>query len=110
LANLEEIAGIEGVDGVFIGPADLAADMGYLGKPGAPEVQEAVEQGLRRIIACGKAAGILTSDQTLARRYLDIGAGFVAVGNDVTLFGNAVADLARKFKTGTAAAKGDGVY
>jgi 4-hydroxy-2-oxoheptanedioate aldolase len=110
LANLEEIANVDGVDGVFIGPADLAADMGHLGKPGLPEVQETVEQGLRRIIASAKAAGILTSDQKLAQRYLEIGASFVAVGNDVTLFGNAGSDLARKFKTGTAAAKSDGVY
>ena len=110
LANLEEIAGVEGVDGVFIGPADLAADMGYLGKPGWPEMQEAVEQCLRRIISCGKAAGILTSDQKLALRYMELGASFVAVGNDVTLLGNAVSELARKFKTGAVTAKSDGVY
>lgn len=97
LRSLEDIANTEGVDGVFIGPADLAADMGFLGKPGAPEVQAAVEDGLKRIIATGKAAGILTSDLALARRYLDLGATFVAVGNDVTLFANAMGNLAKQF-------------
>jgi 4-hydroxy-2-oxoheptanedioate aldolase len=94
LAALEDIANIDGVDGVFIGPADLAADLGYLGKPGAPEVQTAVEDAIKRIIACGKAAGILTSDLKLAKRYLDLGATFVAVGNDVNLFSNAMKNLA----------------
>ena len=98
LAALEDIATTEGVDGVFIGPADLAADMGYLGKPGAPEVQAAVEAGLKRIIACGKAAGILTSDTKMAARYLELGTTFVAVGNDVTLFANACGGLAGGFK------------
>lgn len=99
LKNLEAIASTEGVDGVFIGPADLAADMGYLGKPGEPEVQAAVEDALKRIIACGKPAGILTADQTLAKRYLELGATFVAVGTDVTLFSNATAALAKAFKS-----------
>jgi 4-hydroxy-2-oxoheptanedioate aldolase len=97
LAALEDIAMTDGVDGVFIGPADLAADMGYLGQPAAPEVQQAVEQALKRIIACGKAAGILTSDTKMAARYLEIGATFVAVGNDVTLFANSCRGLADSF-------------
>ncbi len=101
LAALEDIANTDGVDGVFIGPADLAADMGHLGKPGAPEVQQAVEAGLERIIACGKAAGILTSDTKMAMRYLERGATFVAVGNDVTLFANAIGNLAKQFKVTT---------
>ena len=106
LAAIEDIGAVEGVDGIFIGPADLAADMGYLGKPGAPEVQPAVEDGLNRIIATGKAAGILTSDPALAKRYLEMGACFVAVGNDVTLFSNAMINLAKQFhaNSGTMAA------
>lgn len=99
LAALEDIANTDGVDGVFIGPADLAADMGYLGQPAAPEVQQAVEQALKRIIACGKAAGILTSDTKMAARYLELGATFVAVGNDVSLFANACRNLAISFKS-----------
>jgi 4-hydroxy-2-oxoheptanedioate aldolase len=97
LAALDEIASVDGVDGVFIGPADLAADMGYLGKPGAPEVQVEVEQALNRIQSHGKAAGILTSDLALARRYVDLGATFVAIGNDVTLFVNATTRLLEEF-------------
>ncbi|GAA2847073.1 2,4-dihydroxyhept-2-enedioate aldolase [Aminobacter aminovorans] len=100
LAELEAIAAVNGVDGIFIGPADLAADMGYLGKPGAPEVQAAVEDAIRRIGISGKAAGILTSDANLAQRYLDLGASFVAVGNDVGLLAQATSTLAAKFKAG----------
>lgn len=97
LASLDDIASVDGVDGVFIGPADLAADMGYLGKPGAPEVQAEVERALTRIQSHGKAAGILTSDLVLARRYVDLGATFVAIGNDVTLFANATTRLLEDF-------------
>lgn len=97
LAALDDIATVEGVDGVFIGPADLAADMGFLGKPGAPEVQAAVEDGLRRIQAHGKAAGILTGDLGLAKRYVELGATFVAIGNDVTLFASATTKLLADF-------------
>lgn len=98
LAQLEAIAATEGVDGVFIGPADLAADMGYPGKPGAPEVVAVVETALKRIQACGKAAGILSADPTLASRYLALGATFVAVGSDVGLLVNASNRLAADFR------------
>ncbi|TPL21074.1 4-hydroxy-2-oxoheptanedioate aldolase [Mesorhizobium sp. B2-4-9] len=98
LDRLEDIAAVDGVDGVFVGPSDLAADMGYLGRPGEPEVQAAVESALKRIIATGKPAGILTADQTLAARYLEIGATFVAVGTDVTIFSSSLSTLADKFK------------
>lgn len=98
LAALDAIAATEGVDGVFIGPADLAADMGYLGNPAAPEVQAEVEKALKRIQAAGKAAGILSGDLALAKRYLELGASFVAIGNDVTLFANATSRLLEDFK------------
>ena len=104
LEALDAIASVDGVDGVFVGPADLAADMGFLGRPGAPEVQAAVEDALRRIQSHGKAAGILTSDQTLARRYLEIGATFVAVGSDVGLLVGATNALIKQFREGDAAA------
>lgn len=107
LAALDEIAGTEGVDGVFIGPADLAADMGFLGRPGALEVQVEVEKALARIQSHGKAAGILIGDLALARRYVELGATFVAIGNDVTLFANATSKLLADFKA-TEAAKGTG--
>lgn len=98
LAALDDIASTEGVDGVFIGPADLAADMGFLGRPGAPEVQAEVEKALARIQSHGKAAGILIGDLALAKRYVELGATFVAIGNDVTLFANATTKLLADFK------------
>ena len=103
LACLDDIATTEGVDGVFIGPADLAADMGFLGKPGAPEVQQAVEAALLRIQSHGKAAGILTADQGLARRYFELGATFVAIGNDVGLLANGASRALSDFGNPSAA-------
>lgn len=108
LANLEEIATTEGVDGVFIGPADLAADMGFLGKPGVSEVQAAVEDALSRIKANGKAAGILTADQGLARRYVELGASFVGIGSDVGLLANSTTKLLNEFKADGVAAQAIG--
>lgn len=98
LSSLDEIAAVEGVDGLFIGPADLAADMGFLGSPGAPAVQAEVERALTRIQSHGKAAGILTGDLSLARRYASLGATFLAIGNDVTLFANATTRLLNDFR------------
>ena len=105
LKNLSAIAAVEGVDGVFIGPADLAASMGHRGKPGHPEVQAAIEGAIRTIVSAGKAAGILTSDPQLARHYLALGATFVAVGVDVSLYAQAARRLAADFlgAPGTAA-------
>lgn len=97
LGQIEAIAAVPGVDGIFIGPSDLAADMGHLGRPGAPEVLAAVEEGIARIIAAGKPAGILTGDLALAHRYLDLGATFVAVGNDVSLLMQAARGLRGRF-------------
>jgi len=97
LDQLDAIAATEGVDGVFIGPADLAADMGYLGQPAAKEVQQAVEQALKRIQSHGKAAGILSADPLLCARYLELGATFVAVGSDVGLLVKSTSVLAADF-------------
>lgn len=98
MAEIEKICAVEGVDGVFIGPSDLAADIGYLGNPGHPEVQNLVEDGIRRIVACGKAAGILIADEVLARRYIELGTTFTAVGVDTTLLVRSAEALARRFK------------
>jgi 4-hydroxy-2-oxoheptanedioate aldolase len=98
LDNLDSIAAVPGVDGVFIGPSDLAAALGHLGKPGVPEVQSAVEGGISRIRAAGKAAGILTMDESLNRRYLSQGCQFVAVGTDIALLLRAGRALAEQFK------------
>ena len=98
LANLEAICAVDGIEGVFIGPADLAASMGHRGRPGHPEVQAAIESAMRTIVAAGKAAGTLTSDPALARRYLALGCTFVAVGVDLLLFAGAARRLAADFK------------
>lgn len=97
LAALDDIARTEGVDGVFIGPADLAASMGLLGQPGDARVSAAVAEAIGRIRACGKAAGVLTADAALARRWLEAGATFVAVGSDVGVLGKGVRALAEAF-------------
>ncbi|KAF1050895.1 MAG: 4-hydroxy-2-oxo-heptane-1,7-dioate aldolase [Stenotrophomonas maltophilia] len=98
LANLDDIAAVEGVDGVFIGPADLSASMGQRGNPGHPEVQAAIENAIRRIRAAGKAPGILSADERLARRYIELGAAFVAVGVDTTVLMRGLQALAARFK------------
>ncbi len=98
LNNLDAIAATEGVDGVFIGPADLSASMGHIGNPTHPEVQAAIEDAIVRIRKAGKAPGILMADETLARRYLSLGALFVAVGVDAVILARQTSALAAKFK------------
>ena len=98
LANVAAIAATEGVDGVFFGPADLSASMGLLGQPGHPDVVEAILGGMAAVRAAGKAPGVLAPDPTLARRYLDAGALFVAVGVDTTLLTRACRDLVAAWK------------
>lgn len=85
LDNLEAIARTDGVDGVFIGPADLAAGLGHLGQQAHPEVQKAIEDAIKRIKACGKPAGILAVDEASARRYMEWGTTFTAVGLDAMI-------------------------
>ncbi len=99
LDNLDAIAAVEGVDGVFIGPADLSASLGHVGDPTHPVVQAAIEDAFKRIMKAGKAAGILTPDEALARHYLDLGATFVAVGLDTNLLVRHTSALAARFKT-----------
>jgi 4-hydroxy-2-oxoheptanedioate aldolase len=73
LDNLEAISRTDGVDGVFIGPADLAAGLGHLGDQQHPEVQSAIQDGIKRIRSCGKPAGILATDEASTRRYMEWG-------------------------------------
>lgn len=98
LENLDEILAVDGVDGVFIGPADLSASLGHLGNPGHPEVVAAIEGAISKIVAADKAAGILSADEKLSRRYLELGATFVAVGVDTTLLARGARALAGAFK------------
>lgn len=99
LDALEEIAAVDGVDGIFIGPGDLAASLGFIGQVGHPTVVTAVEDAIVRIGKCGKPAGILTGDSAFARRCIDLGTTFTAVGVDVGLLARAADVLAERFKT-----------
>ncbi|HMN76554.1 MAG TPA: 4-hydroxy-2-oxoheptanedioate aldolase [Burkholderiaceae bacterium] len=100
MRNLAAIAATEGVDGVFFGPADLSASMGFRGQPTHPEVQRAILEGIATVRAAGKAPGILATDPALAQQYLNAGALFVAVGLDSSLLVNAARALAQRFKPG----------
>ena len=98
--TLDAILAVEGGDGVFIGPSDLAADMGHRGESGVAEVQAAIRDALGRIAASEKAAGILALDPETAARYRDWGAQFLAVGIDVLLLAQAARDLAARWRDG----------
>ncbi len=95
LTALDDILSTD-VDGVFVGPSDLAADMGHIGQAGHPEVKTAVLDAIKRIVAAGKAAGILTMDPAMQRECLDLGATFVATDIDVTLFAKTVRASAKQ--------------
>lgn len=97
LAQLEAIASVDGVDGVFIGPADLSASLGHIGNPGHPAVQEAIKGAAARLTAIGKPAGILTASEADARRYIEWGYRFVAVGSDLGLLTKHADALAKTF-------------
>lgn len=103
IANLEAIANTDGVDGVFFGPADLSASMGYPGQPGHPEVVKTMLDGIATVRKAGKAPGILMTDPVQAQRYLDAGALFVAVGVDMLVLVAAAQALAQRFKAPGAA-------
>jgi 4-hydroxy-2-oxoheptanedioate aldolase len=93
-AQIEAIAAVEGVDGIFIGPSDLAADLGHLADPRHPEVQAVIADACARIRAAGKPAGMLTGDPDEACRYLAAGFTFVAMGSDAGVLASATAKLA----------------
>lgn len=80
--NLEAICAVPGVDGVFVGPGDLSSAIGHLGDQGNEKVVTVIEDLIRRIVKAGNRAGILTGDETLARRYIDAGCIYTAVGAD----------------------------
>ena len=96
LGNLEAIAETDGVDGIFIGPNDLAADMGYLGNWQHPEVWKAMEDACKRIRKTGKAPGILVGEAD-GQRCIDMGYLFVAVGSDLVMLARGADALAAKF-------------
>ncbi|MDR6954837.1 4-hydroxy-2-oxoheptanedioate aldolase [Ancylobacter sp. 3268] len=100
LGAIDAIAAVEGIDGVFVGPGDLAASMGHIGELGHPAVIDAVTNAIARIAASGKPAGVLTADAALARRCMELGSVFTAVGVDVGLLARSTESLAAAFRPG----------
>jgi 4-hydroxy-2-oxoheptanedioate aldolase len=92
---LDDILRVEGVDGVFIGPSDLAADMGFIGQADSAEVKAAVLGAMTKIVASGKAAGILTLDTELQQQCRGLGATFIATEIDVTSFARTMRGAAK---------------
>lgn len=95
--NVDVIAATEGIDGIFVGPSDLAAALGHLGNAAHPEVQKTIQHIFSRAHAHGKPCGILAPVESDARRYLEWGATFVAVGSDVGVFRSSTQKLANTF-------------
>ena len=110
LERLEEIANVDGVDGVFIGPGDLSASMGVAGQVNHPTVRKAIDEAIARILACGKAPGILMTDEPRAHECLALGALFVAVTHDQMLLRRSADEAAARFKGAPAAAAGPATY
>ncbi len=98
LDNIEAIAAVDGVDGIFIGPADLAASMGHAGAPGHPVVKAAILAAIKRIVAAGKPAGILSLDQSFLKDAVAAGTTFTAVDVDSAILLRGARDLAKAWK------------
>ena len=98
LANLDEIAAVDGVDGILIGPSDLSASMGHLGGTDHPEVAAAIADAVGRIRAGGKAAGVFTLNPVAGKHYLSIGATFVAVALDTAVLVTGSSQILDGFK------------
>ncbi|OTQ57773.1 2-dehydro-3-deoxyglucarate aldolase [Gilliamella sp. A7] len=95
--NVEEITAVDGIDGIFVGPSDLSASLGHFGNPKHPEVQAAIKHVFEVAKAQGKACGILAPIEADAHHYIEMGATFVAVGNDLGLLRSSTQALADKF-------------
>ena len=99
LAVLEEIAAVPGIDGIFIGPSDLAASMGYPGEASHPEVKAACIDGVKRIRKAGKPAGFLTLDQTFLDEIIEAGSVFTAVDVDSVMLRRAAIATSEAWRT-----------
>lgn len=98
LANIEEIASVDGVDAVFIGPSDLAASMGHIGNAQHPDVQAAIDEGFRRIKATGKARGYLTGNEEEFKRRMDQGIDFISFAGDAVFIARSTMALVNRLK------------
>jgi 4-hydroxy-2-oxoheptanedioate aldolase len=96
IANCREIAQTDGVDGVFFGAADLAADMGLLGRATDASVQKAVDAGLQIVASCKKAGGSFAGSEDEARRLMALGASFLSVHADVTILSRGTSSLVKR--------------
>jgi 4-hydroxy-2-oxoheptanedioate aldolase len=106
VANAAAIAAVDGVDGVFVGPSDLAASMGMLGQQTHPDVTAAVLKAFEAVRAAGKPVGVNAFDPPVAKAYLDAGASFVLVGADVAMLARGSEALADRWIPGDGAAAG----
>jgi 4-hydroxy-2-oxoheptanedioate aldolase len=97
LEEIESIVGVDGIDGVFVGPSDLAASLGHLGQQDHPDVVTTVEAAIATVISLGKAAGVNAFVEPMARRYLEAGCRFVLVGADVTMLARGSEQLATTY-------------
>jgi 4-hydroxy-2-oxoheptanedioate aldolase len=96
--NVAAIAAVEGVDAVFIGPADLSIGLGHPGNPGHPEVQERIRQAVDATLAAGKVSGILAPNEDDARRYQAWGCRFIAVAIDISLLRQSALDTLARYR------------
>jgi 4-hydroxy-2-oxoheptanedioate aldolase len=102
MAQIEAIAAVDGVDGLFIGPQDLAADLGHLGDPGHPQVQAAIGEAIARIKRTGKVPGLLNFNEADAKKWIERGVQFVAVTSDQFLLARETAAVAARFRSAQA--------
>ena len=96
--NAPAIAAVDGVDGLFVGPSDLAASMGFMGNPLAPEVQQKIEEAKTLILATGKWAGILARGASDAEVYAKMGFTMIGLGSDQGLLVKASDELVTQFR------------
>ncbi|ARE41653.1 2,4-dihydroxyhept-2-ene-1,7-dioic acid aldolase [Rhodovulum sp. P5] len=98
LDRLEDIATVDGVDGIFIGPADLSASLGYPGQQRHPDVVAAIEGAIGRLKDVGVPSGILTLDEEFAHHCIGLGTSFTAISVDMAALRNAATALLADFK------------
>lgn len=97
LNEASKIAAVDGIDGVFFGPADLAASLGFLGQQEHPEVVQAVEQGIESAKSVGVPAGVNAISDSMVERYVQRGCSFILVGSDVSLLARGSEELASRY-------------